>query len=68
MLTPGQYTHHPTCAHLIATLQRPVDEASMPNWMPDPYSTTTPILVRSLAVSRVGAVAAPAPQVEVYPT
>ena len=46
MLTPGQYTHHPGCPHLIATLQRVVDEVSMPMWMPGPCSGTTPIPIR----------------------
>ena len=68
MLTLGQYTHHPWCPHLIATLQRVVDEVSMPMWMPGPCSGTTPILVRGPSGSRAGAAAAPAPQVEVYPT
>ena len=30
VLTPGQYTHHPKCPHLIATLQRVVDEVALP--------------------------------------
>ena len=68
MLTPRQYTHHPRCPHLIATLQRVVDEVSMPMWMPGPCSRMTPIPVWGLGRSRVGAAAAPAPQVEVYPT
>ena len=68
MLTLGQYTHHPKCPHLIATLQRVVNEVSMPMWMPGPCSRTTPIPVRGLGGSRVGAAATPAPQVEVYPT
>ena len=68
MLTPGQYTHHPRCPHLIATLQRVVDEVSLPMWMPGPCSGTTPILVRGPGGPRAGAVAAPDPQVEVYPT
>ena len=45
MLTPGQYTHHPKCPHLIATLQRVVDEVAMPMWMPGQCPGTTPILV-----------------------
>ena len=45
MHTPGQYTHHPRCHHLIAKLQRVVDEVSLPTWMPGPYSGTTPSLV-----------------------
>ena len=40
----------------------------MPMWMPGPCSGTTPILVRGPGGSRVGAAAAPAPQVEKYPT
>ena len=68
MLTPGQYTNHPTCPHLIATLQKVVDEVAMPMWMPGPCSGTTPILIRGPGGARAGAAAAPAPQVEVYPT
>ena len=34
MLTPGLYTQHPRCPHLIRTLQRVVDEVSVPMWMP----------------------------------
>ena len=68
MLTPGQYTHHPQCPHLIATLQRVVDEVSMPMWMPGPCSGTTPLLVRGPSGPWAGAAVAPAPQVEVYPT
>ena len=68
VLTPGQYTHHPWCPHLIATLQLVVDEVSLPMWMPGPCSGTTPILVRGPGGPRAGAVAAPAPQVEVYST
>ena len=66
VLTPEQYTHHPKCPHLIATLQRVVDEVAMPMWMPGPCSRTSPILVRSPGGPRAGAAAAPAPQVEVY--
>ena len=40
----------------------------MPMWMPGPCSGTTPILVWGPGGSRAGAVAAPAPQVEEYPT
>ena len=61
MLTPGQYTHHPRCPHLIATLQRVVDEVSLPMWMPSPCSGTTPILVRGPGGPRAAAAAAPAP-------
>ena len=68
MLSPGQYTHHPRCPHLIATLQRVVDDVAMPMWMPSPCSGTSPILVRGPGGPRAGAAAAPAPQVEVYPT
>ena len=68
VLTPGQYTHHPKCPHLIATLQKVVDEVAMPMWMPGPCSGTTPILVRGPGGPRARAVAAPAPRVEVYPT
>ena len=32
VLTPGQYTHHPKCPHLIATLQRVVDEVALSMW------------------------------------
>ena len=68
VLTPGQYTHHPKCPHLIATLQRVVDEVAMPMWMPGQCSGTTPILVRGPGGPRSAAAAAPAPRVEVYPT
>ena len=68
MLTPRQYTHHPKYPHLIATLQRVVDDVAMPMWMPGPCSGTSPILVRGPGGPRAGAAAAPAPQVEVYPT
>ena len=67
MLTLGQYTHHPRCPHLIATLQRVVDEVSLP-MMPGPCSGKTPILVRGPGGPRAGAMAATAPQIEVYPT
>ena len=68
VLTPGQYTHHPRCPHLIATLQRVVDEVAMPMWMPGQCSGTTPILVRGPGGPRSAAAAAPAPRVEVYTT
>ena len=68
VLTPGQYTHHPKCPQLIATLQRVVDEVAMPMWMPGHSSGTTPILVRGPGGPRAAAVAAPAPQVQVSPT
>ena len=68
VLTPGQYTHHPKCPHLIATLQRVVDEVALPMWMPGQCSGTTPILVRGPGGPRSAAAAAPAPQVEVYTT
>ena len=68
VLTPGQYTHHPKCPHLIATLQRVVDEVAMPMWMPGQCSGTTPILVRGPGGPRSAAAAAPAPRVEVYTT
>ena len=68
MLTPGQYTHHPKCLHLITTPQKVVDEVAMPMWMPGPCSGTTPILVRGPGEPWAGAEAAPAPLVEVYPT
>ena len=68
VLTPGQYTHHPKCPHLIATLQKVVDGVAMPMWMPGPCSGTTPILIRGPGGPRAAAAAAPAPQVEVYPT
>ena len=68
MLTLGQYTHHPKCPHLVATLQRVVDEVVMPMWMPGPCSRTTPVLVRGPGGPRAGAAAAPAPRVEMYPT
>ena len=61
VLTPGQYTHHPRCPHLIRTLQRVVDEVSMPMWMPGRCSGTTPILVRGHGGPRAGAMAAPTP-------
>ena len=68
VLTPGQYTHHPKCPHLIATLQRVVNEVAMPMWMPSQCSGTTPILVRGPGGPRSAAAAAPAPRVEVYTT
>ena len=69
MLTPGHYTHHPRCPHLIRTLQRVVDEVSLPMWMLGQCSGTTPILVRGPGGLRAGAMAAPAPpRVEVYNT
>ena len=69
VLTPGQYTHHPKCPHLIATLQRVLDEVALPMWMPGHCSGTTPILVRGPGGPRAAAAAAaPAAQVEVYPT
>ena len=68
VFTPGQYTHQPKCPHLIATLQRVVDEVAMPMWMPGHCSGTTPILVRGPGGPRAAAAAAPAPKVEVYPT
>ena len=68
VLTPGQYTYHPKCPHLIATLQRVVDEVAMPMWMPGQCSGTTPILVRGPGGPRSAAAAAPAPRVEVYTT
>ena len=68
VLTPGQYTHHPRCPHLIRTLQRVVDEVSLPVWMPGRCSGTTPILVRGPGGPRAGAMAAPAPRVAVYNT
>ena len=68
MLTPGQYTHHPRCPHLIGTLQGVVHEVSLPMLMPGHCSGTTPILVRGPGGPRAGALAAPAPQGEVYPT
>ena len=68
MLTLGQYTDHPRCPHLIATLQRVVDDMAMPMWMPGPFSGTCPILVRGTGGPRAGAAAAPAPQVDEYPT
>ena len=42
VLTPRQYNHHPRCPHLIGTLQRVVDEVSLPMWMPSQCSGTTP--------------------------
>ena len=68
MPTPGQYTHHPKCPHLIATLQRVVDEVAMPMWMPGPCLGTTLVLVRGPTGPRAWAAAAPAPRMEVYPT
>ena len=68
VLTPGQYTHHPRCPHLIRTLQWVVDEVSLPMWMPGQCLGTTPILVRGPGGPRVGAMAAPAPRVEVNNT
>ena len=68
VLTPGRYTHHPKCPHLIATLQRVVDEVALPMWMPGQCSGTTPILVRGPGGPRSAAAAAPAPRVEVYTT
>ena len=68
MLTPGQYTHHPKCPHLIATLQRVLDEVALPMWMPGQCSGTTPILVRGPSGPRSATGAAPAPRVKVYTT
>ena len=68
MLTPEQYTRHPWCPHLISTLHRVVDEVSLPMSMPGPCSGTTCILVRGPGGPRAGAMGAPAPRVEVYPT
>ena len=68
LLTPVQYTHHPQCPRLIRTLQRVVDEVSLPMWMPGLCSGTTPILVQRPSGPRAGAMAAPAPRVEVYNT
>ena len=68
VLTPGQCTHHPRCPHLIRTLQRVVDEVSLPMWMPGRCAGTTPILVRGPGGPRAGAMVAPAPRVEVYNT
>ena len=68
VLTPRQYTHHPRCPHLIHTLQQVVDEVSLPMWMPSQCSGTIPILLRGPGGPRVGAMAAPAPLVEVYTT
>ena len=59
MLTLRQYTHHPKCPHLITTLQRVVNEVSMPMWMPGPCSGMTLILVRGLGGPRAGVMAAP---------
>ena len=61
VLTPGQYTPHPRCPHLIRTLQRVVDEVSLPMGMPGLCSGTTPILVQGPGGPRAGA---PAPRVE----
>ena len=66
--TAGQYTHHPRCPHLISTLQRMVDEVSLRMWMPGQCLGTTPILLRGLGGPRAGAMAAPPPHVDVYPT
>ena len=68
VLTPGRYTHHPRCPHLIATLQWVVDEVSLPMWMRGHTQGRPPILVQGTGGPRARAVAAPAPQVEVYPT
>ena len=68
MPTPGQYTQHLKYPYLIARLQKVVDEAAMPMWVPGPCSGTTPILIRSPEKPQAGAAAAPTPQVEVYPT
>ena len=68
MLTPWQYTHHPKCPHLIATLQRVVDEVALPMWMRGHCSGTTPILVQGPGGPHGAAAATCAPQVEVYPT
>ena len=61
MLTPGQYTHDPRCPHIIRTLQRVVDEVSLPMWMPGQCSGTTPIVPRGPGGPRAGAPASPAP-------
>ena len=68
VLTPGHYTHHVSCPHLIQTLQRVVDEVSVPMWMPGQCSGTTPILVWGPSRPRAGAPTALTPKVEVYPT
>ena len=65
MLTPRQYTHHPRCPHLIGTLQRVLDEVSLPMWMAGPCPGTTPILQLGPDGLKAGAMAVPAPQVEV---
>ena len=52
---PEQYTDHPPCPHLIVTLQRVVDEVSLPRWMPGPCMGTTPILVRGAGGPHTGA-------------
>ena len=59
VLTPGQYTNHPRCPHLIRTLQRVVDEVSLPMWMPGQCSGTTPMLVPGPGGPRAGAMASP---------
>ena len=58
----------PTMPHLIQTLQRVVDEVSLPVWMPGQCSGTTPMLVWGPSRPRAGAPAAPTTKVEVYPT
>ena len=68
MFTPRQYTHHPRCPHLVATLQQVVEDVAMPMTMPGLCSRTSSILIRGPGGTRAGAAAAPAPQVEVYPT
>ena len=50
VLTPGHYTHHTRCPHLIRMLQRVVDvdvacECFLAMWMPGQCSGTTPIPV-----------------------
>ena len=66
--SPRDNAPTPRCPHLIGTLQRVVDEVFVPIWMRGPCSGTTPILMRGPGGPRAGAVAAPAPGVEVQPT
>ena len=58
---PRKYTHHPRCPHLIATLQRVVDDVAMPMWMPSPYLGTSPILIRGPRRTPSGGSGGPCP-------
>ena len=61
VLTPGHYTHHVQCPHLIQTLQRVVDEVSLLMSMPGQCSGVTPILVQGPSLPQAGAPVTPTP-------